>query len=220
MNWKYLRLAPWIDTRAKFVARAPRRGRLLDLGSSDGETLGHIRELRGDIELFAVDIEGEPARYPNGTHFVRLDLRRDRLPWNDCYFDAVTCMHLVEHLRDMSNLMHNIARVLKPGGRAYFETPDPKTVYYASRRKEKGGFTFNFYDDPTHVAPVSPSRIAEATDQLGLRMVDYGTSRNLLFVCAAPFSFIFRDPRKRHTARLHWLGWSSYVILEKGRPES
>ena len=44
MNWNCLRPLPWLDTRARFVAQSPRSGTLLDLGSSDGETLGHIAE--------------------------------------------------------------------------------------------------------------------------------------------------------------------------------
>ena len=52
MNWRLLRPWPWLDTRAGFVARAPRGGRLLDLGASDGETLRHIAELRPDLPAF------------------------------------------------------------------------------------------------------------------------------------------------------------------------
>src|SRR5277367_3143450 len=60
MNWAMLRQVPWLDTRARFVAGTPRNGALLDLGSSDGETLGHFAELRPDLRLFAVDKAGEP----------------------------------------------------------------------------------------------------------------------------------------------------------------
>ena len=55
MNWALLRQFPWLDTRAQFVAAAPRAGALLDLGSSDGETLRHIAELRPDLRLYAAD---------------------------------------------------------------------------------------------------------------------------------------------------------------------
>lgn len=42
MNWRILRIAPWLDTRANVIARIPRGGALLDIGSSDGETLRHF----------------------------------------------------------------------------------------------------------------------------------------------------------------------------------
>ena len=62
MNWKYLRPFPWLDTRARFVAQSASGGKLLDLGSWDGETLGHFAELRPDLTLFAADKAGAAYR--------------------------------------------------------------------------------------------------------------------------------------------------------------
>jgi len=209
-------MIPWMDTRANFVANTPRNGTLLDLGSSDGETLGHIHELREDISLFAADIQGTPEKHPLGTTFHRLDLATDDLPWEDGFFDAITCMHLVEHLPDIGNLLKNIARTLKPGGATYIETPHPKTACYPKSERNAGSqFTMNFYDDPTHIAPVPVAEVADTAQRHDLQARRSGTLRNILFVCAFPISFLFRDARKRFTAKAHWLGWSSYVILEK-----
>src|SRR5512137_1184519 len=110
MNWAYLRRFSWLDTRARFVAATPRAGALLDLGSSDGETLGHLAELRPDLRLFAADKEGQPASYPAGCQFQRVDLHRDRLSWPEKSLDAITCMHLVEHLEDLTLLLQEVFR--------------------------------------------------------------------------------------------------------------
>ena len=74
MNWALVRHFPWLDTRARFVAATPLSGALLDLGSSDGETLGHIAELRPDLRLFAADVAGQPQQYPAGCQFRKVDL--------------------------------------------------------------------------------------------------------------------------------------------------
>jgi SAM-dependent methyltransferase len=214
MNWAALRLAPWLDTRALFVSRIPRGGRLLDLGSSDGETLGHMAELRPDLRLLSVDLEGAPDRYPKGCEFVRANLETDPLPWSDGSVDAVTCMHLVEHLRELKPLFAEIARMLKPGGRAYFETPHPQTVNWPSA---KGEFTLNFHDDPTHVEPVPTQILAKLADAVGLRSVRHGISRNLLFAASWPVLIFAPSSRKRFTARVHWGGWSAFLITEKPR---
>lgn len=213
MNWVSLRPFPWLDTRARFVARTPPGGTLLDLGSSDGETLRHIAELRPDLRLFAADKAGLPETYPSGCHFRWADFERDRLPWPSASMDAITCMHLVEHLRDPSLLVAEIARLLKPGGRVYFETPHPKTLTLPSLRDAPGGgFTMNFHDDPTHFRLVSVNELAERVRQAGLRTLWSGTSRNWLFA-AAHLLFAFLPPsRKKFTARAHWLGWSVGLV--------
>ena len=208
-----MRRFPWLDTRARFVAQTARDGALLDLGSSDGETLCHFAELRPDLHLFAVDADGQPDRYPAGCLFHRADVTRDRLPWPDRSMDAITCMHLVEHLNDLNLLLQESARLLKPGGRIYFETPHPKTLMLGSPRgAAAGSFTLNFYDDATHVRPVAMGALAQAIRRTGLEVVDSGISRNWLFAAAYPFFLLLPDSRKKFTARVHWLGWSACLI--------
>lgn len=217
MNWARLRHFPWLDTRARFVARAPQAGTLLDLGSSDGETLGHIAELRPDLRLLAADVAGEPERYPAGCQFRRADLQRDRLPWPDQSIDAITCMHLVEHLQDLTLLLSETARLLKSGGRVYFETPHPRTVKLPSPSgRAAGTFTLNFYDDPTHVRPVAIGALAQQARAAGLEIAGSGVSRNWLFALAYPFYLFLPASRKKFTARVHWIGWSAW--LEARRP--
>jgi ubiquinone/menaquinone biosynthesis C-methylase UbiE len=86
--------------------------RLLDLGAPDGETLRHISELHPDLSLCAVDIAGLQASYPLGCDFHQAHLQVARLPWPDEHLDAVTCMHLVEHLRDCRHVIAEEARLL------------------------------------------------------------------------------------------------------------
>ena len=212
MNWANLRPFPWLDTRARFVARTPRRGTLLDLGSSDGETLRHFAELRPDLHLFAADKAGQPEKYPDGCQFHRADFECERLPWSDNSMDAITCMHLVEHLHDCNLLLREIARLLKRGGRAYFETPHPRTLTLPSLRDQ---FTLNFYDDPTHVRLVTMDALARQARSAGLATGSSGTSRNWLFA-AAHLILLFSPPsRKKFTARAHWLGWSAFLIARR-----
>jgi len=216
MNWAHLRHFPWLDTRARFVAATPAGGALLDVGSSDGETLGHIHELRPDLRLFAVDIAGRPEKYPPGCEYRQIDLERTKLPWNDGTMDAVTCMHLIEHLHDLDLLVSELARVLKRGGRVYFETPHPKTVALPSPRGNAAGtFTLNFYDDPTHIRPVGMGALAQQLRRAGLTVSDSGTSRSWLFAAAWPALMWAPASRKKFTARVHWLGWSACLVATR-----
>jgi len=216
MRWTWLRHCPWVDTRAAFVAATPKSGALLDLGSSTGETLGHFVELRPDLKIFAVDIQGQPERYPAGSQFHRADLQRDKLPWPDASMDAATCLHLVEHLDDLSHFMRETARVLKPGARIFFETPHPKSMILSSASgPEVGVFPMNFFDDLSHVRLVTTGALAQHARAAGLKVEVTGISRNWLFAAAYPCFALLPASRKKFTARLHWLGWSAYLIARK-----
>lgn len=215
MNWQGLRPFPWLDTRAQFVARTARGGTLLDLGSYDGETLGHIAELRPDLKLFAADKAGQPENYPAGCEFYRADFEQDSLPWPDRSMDTITCMHLVEHLRRLDVLVREIARLLKPGGLVYFEMPHPKTLTVPSLRQSAVPFTMNFHDDPTHVRLVTTQELGEAVQTAGLRVEAEGISRNWLFAISH-FLYAWLPPsRKKFTAQIHWLGWSAYLAARR-----
>jgi SAM-dependent methyltransferase len=205
-----------VDTRTRFVAGTPPDGTLLDLGSSDGQTLRHMAELRPDLHFFAADMAGTSEHYPSGCQFQRADLERDRLPWAAGSMDAITCMHLVEHLRDLTLLLQEAARLLKPGGRIYFETPHPKTLTLASPRgRAAGTFTLNFFDDPTHVRLVAIGALAQQVREVGLEVADSGISRNWLFAASYPLYVLLPASRQKFTARVHWLGWSAYLIARR-----
>lgn len=215
MNWANLRPCPWLDTRARFVAQTPRGGALLDLGAFDGETLGHIAELRPDLRLFATDISGQPEKYPAQCEFHRADLEREVLPWADGSMDAITCMHLVEHLQDLGTLLREVARLLEPGGRIYFEMPHPKSLRLPSLREGPIPFTMNFHDDPTHVRLVTTDALATQVQAAGLVVERIATSRNWLFAAAHPLFAFLPPSRKKYTAQVHWLGWSACLIARR-----
>ncbi len=216
MNWTILRRAPWLDTRARFVAKTPQSGSLLDIGSSDGATLSHFAELRPDLRFFATDLFGAPENYPKGCQFHRGDIQKDKLPWPDGSMDAITCMHLVEHLNDLAFLFEEVRRLLKPGASAYFETPHPRTLTLSSPTGEGvGTFTMNFYDDPTHVRPVPVGIIAREARRVGLVVGRHGISRNLLFAAAWPWYFFQKPSRKKFTSRVNWISWTAYIVVKK-----
>jgi len=218
MNWKYLRHLPWIDARAKFVDRVPIGGSLLDIGSADGETLGHFAELRPDVKLFASDVAGSPEKYPAGCVFHRGDIQKDALPWPARSMDGITCIHLVEHLNSLDFLFDEAARLLKAGGQIFIETPHLKTVTLQSLPGAWAGtFPMSFYDDTSHVKPVATGVLAHAARRVGLKIVTTGISRNWLFAMSYAFLLFAPPSRQKYTAKLHCMGWSAFLIAERSK---
>lgn len=174
-----------------------------------------------DVKLHATDIAGSPEKYPPGCSFHRGDIQRDKLPWPDRSLDRIISLHLVEHLSSLNFMFAEVVRLLKPGGLIFVETPHPKTVALQSAPGDwAGNFPMSFYDDLTHTKPVAIGVLAHAARHAGLKIVSTGISRNWLFALSHPVFCFLPPSRQKYTARLHWLGWSAYLIAERPQPRS
>jgi len=71
------------------------------------------------------------------THTFRyktFNIERDPFPYADASFDLVLCCEILEHLvMDPSHLLGEMHRVLKPGGYAFFSTPNVLNLEYVRR---------------------------------------------------------------------------------------
>jgi SAM-dependent methyltransferase len=95
-------LRNWIGKSAK--------GLVLDIGSADG----HMRSWLRNCEYIGLD-------YPvtaQGMYGTRPDIFADgaALPLTDASIDTVLLLEVLEHVRDARAVLHEITRVLKPGG--------------------------------------------------------------------------------------------------------
>ncbi len=120
---------PKTDYPAKLVmyliGRFNLGGELLELGSGKGELLDEF-----DVLLDVEDLEKERG-FDINNHF----------PYRNNRFDIVFHKSVIEHIHNPDNMMRESRRVLKPGGKLIFLTPD-----WHSQWK-------NFYEDHTHVQP-------------------------------------------------------------------
>jgi O-antigen chain-terminating methyltransferase len=78
---------------------------------------------------------------------------------------AVTAMHVIEHLslQDFVHLLDETARVLRAGGVAIFETPNPENLLVGA---------CNFWFDPTHQRPLPPEATRFIAMQRGFAEVE------------------------------------------------
>jgi O-antigen chain-terminating methyltransferase len=77
----------------------------------------------------------------------------------------VSAFHVAEHLpfELLFDLVHEAARVLRPGGVLLLETPNPENLLVA---------THTFYHDYTHRNPLTPSSLGFLLRYAGLHRVD------------------------------------------------
>jgi len=133
---------------------------VVDLGCGRGEWL----ELLRDDGLVARGCDS------NGTFVDRClksalvvaqqDLFEYLETFQDATVGAVTSFHVVEHLpfADVIHLLNETMRVLRPGGIAIMETPNPENLRVGA---------CDFYLDPTHRHPIPPAMLAYVVGSRG-----------------------------------------------------
>ncbi|MGI9184450.1 MAG: class I SAM-dependent methyltransferase [Solirubrobacteraceae bacterium] len=95
-------------------------GRVLDLGCGVGHS---YREL---LPRVTVGVDLDPAALVGqDRETVQADMRR--LPWADESFPSVLSVQSLEHVPDPERALAEVVRVLEPGGRAIFITPNRLT---------------------------------------------------------------------------------------------
>jgi len=120
---------------------------ILDLGCGRGEWLELVNEngLAGEgVDSNAIMVSACQERGLRVTEGDALEYLR-ALPAESR--GVITAFHLIEHLefQVLVQLLRESFRVLRPGGLAIFETPNPDNVLIGSNQ---------FYSDPTHLHPL------------------------------------------------------------------
>jgi len=95
--------------------------RVLDAGC--GRYLEFSRELPEGAEVFGIDLEPSlDTRNQNSPFGIRADL--EHIPFASNQFDLVISRSVIEHLHDPATVFKEFHRILKPGGKVIFSTPN------------------------------------------------------------------------------------------------
>ena len=136
----------------------------VDLGCGRGEWL-QLLQARG-VKVLGIDSNAgflgqcEEA----GLDVVESDALEYLLSLPDESVSIITGFHIIEHLEFavLVRLVDEVQRVLRKGGIAIFETPNPKNLIVGA---------CNFYADPTHVRQVFPELIEFLMQSRGFQEV-------------------------------------------------
>ncbi|MDL5154672.1 class I SAM-dependent methyltransferase [Actinomycetospora termitidis] len=123
-------------------------GTMIDVGCGDGILLDLVRGSFGDswgIQGFEISAARADIARARG-HEVLVDERGD-VPAAAGAFDLVTSTHVIEHAPDDAAYAAELARLVRPGGLVYVETPVKMRGAWYFRRNPEAGWVL----DPTHV---------------------------------------------------------------------
>ncbi len=118
-------------TQAQVLAGAPCAGALLEVGSGSGRLSGLLAGARPHACLTLVDRSAAAVRFAAAYHEVRGSGDRVRcvrgdlsaIPADDASFDVVIAAEVLEHAPEPAASVHELLRVLRPGGLLALSVP-------------------------------------------------------------------------------------------------
>lgn len=114
----------WVMARLRSL---PAASSILDAGAGGGRYRRHCAHLRYTSQDFGqYDGVGDGKGLQDGTaDYAPIDIVSDiaAIPVADASFDAVLCTEVLEHVPDPVRVVHELARVLRPGGSLIVTAP-------------------------------------------------------------------------------------------------
>lgn len=103
--------------------------RLLDVGCGDG-ILGMLVRNRFE-EIYGVDISDKAIEVAQrrGIKAYKVNLNVEALPFEDNYFDSITCLGTLQLIYDMNTMLREFNRVLKPDGELVLTVPNMRAYW-------------------------------------------------------------------------------------------
>jgi methionine biosynthesis protein MetW len=98
--------------------------RLLDVGCGAGTLCYFAKEKYEDV--YGIDISENALNMAKryNIKISKVNLNEEKLPFEDGYFDAITCLDVIEHVFEPIDLITEINRVLRIGGILVISSPN------------------------------------------------------------------------------------------------
>ena len=163
----------WIDGLAGLKGK-----QVLDIGCGGGILSEAMARLGASVT--GIDLSEKPLRVAQ-LHLLESNLSIEYFLTSaethsenhPAAYDAVTCMELLEHVPDPASTIAACARLLKPGGRAFFSTlnRNPKSYLFAVIGAE---YVLNMLPRGTHdyARFIKPSELSRWCRDTGLQSVE------------------------------------------------
>jgi ubiquinone/menaquinone biosynthesis C-methylase UbiE len=158
---------------------------LVDLGAGDGVNSYYLKGKYSECRVFSLDRSHiRCLRCRDNANSLVIQGDCCRLPFRSCSVDFVVCTMVIEHVSNDMELIKEIERVLKPGGKALISSVIRKRFGIYFYRNSKGQFML----DPTHLREYSSTTEFRSLFEDLLRIDRLEISR----ICFSPARFIYR----------------------------
>jgi 2-polyprenyl-3-methyl-5-hydroxy-6-metoxy-1,4-benzoquinol methylase len=118
-RWEYSKVIELLETIEGNL-------RLLDVGCGDGQFFDAIAESGNSrISLFGLDPTGGSAEIckTKGYEVFCMDIEGFKSSYKGPLFDVVSAFHVLEHIGDPLHFLHELTRIIRPGGTLFISTP-------------------------------------------------------------------------------------------------
>ena len=140
-------------------------GAVLELGSGAGDFL----RICAQAGINATGVDHKPKCGP-GYRVIKKDIPQYLKNERPARYDGVYARHILEHFDKpaLIELLKNIKKVLKPGGRLVAILPNIKNI---------GVATVEFWKDDTHVRPYTAGELQIMLKAAGLKFLESGADK-------------------------------------------
>ncbi len=134
------------------------KGPILDIGCATGNFIANRPD---SVEGIDIDDDSLAIAKQRGFRVRHLDVATEFHTLPDASYEGIYAKHVIEHLQDPLSFLKEVKRLLRPNGTAIISTPNCPYV-----------LTKMFYDDYTHVRPLTKVSLAMLAHDAGIKNFD------------------------------------------------
>jgi SAM-dependent methyltransferase len=169
INWLYLRVRKLtLSTKKNFIEKqtGTNSGSILDIGAGTGAFLDHMKKSGWEVE--GVEPDTGAIKRANLQYGLNLKSSSALFDIKENTFIAITLWHVLEHVHDLHGYIHQLKKILKPGGKIVIAVPN-----YTSYDAMYYGADWAAYDVPRHLYHFSPACMLELANihKLSIRVL-------------------------------------------------